>query len=116
MADEYRRLRIASSDPVARERLLAEAFEAGAGGAEELDTGAPASPCFEAWVYLPTDEAEAIRAGLVAAAGEADEVGAIESLPEVDWSEAWKAGLEALRVSERLVVRPPFVAFELEPD
>ena len=114
-SDGYRRLRIASIDAVSRERLLAEAFEAGAGGAEDLETGADASRRFEAWVYLPTDEAEAIRAGLLAAAGETDVIGSIESLPEIDWSEAWKAGLDALRVSERLVVRPPFVAFELEP-
>jgi len=42
-------------------------------------------------------------------------IGESELVPAVDWSEAWKQGLEALRVSSRLVVRPPFIEVELEP-
>ena len=37
MTDEYRRFWITSSDGVEREWLLAEAFEAGAAGAQEID-------------------------------------------------------------------------------
>jgi ribosomal protein L11 methyltransferase len=44
------------------------------------------------------------------------EVGAPETLPETDWSEAWKAGLEAVVVSRRLLVRPPFVKATAEPE
>ena len=111
MADEYRRFWITSRGETERELLLAEAFEAGAEGAEESE----AEGLFKAQVYGPAAIIEAIRAQVADAAGNDTEVQPAEPMPEVDWSEAWKEGLDPVRISERLVVRPPFADFALEP-
>lgn len=111
MADEYRRFWITSRGETERELLLAEAFEAGAEGAEELE----ADGFFKAQVYGPSSTIEAIRAQVTESASEGTSVGPSEPMPEVDWSEAWKEGLDPIRVSERLVVRPPFAEYALEP-
>lgn len=108
---ERRRFWIVSDDPVEREVLLAEAFEAGAEGAEEHEEAGR----FEACIYAPSERIEAIRKTLRRIARSGTEVAGAEALPEIDWSESWKKGLEALRVSPRLLVRPPFIDVELEP-
>jgi ribosomal protein L11 methyltransferase len=115
MPDEYRRFWLTSSAPVERERLLAEAFEAGAEGAEEVDDPIGQDDRFRACIYAPADRVEQVRESLRIVASEDTQIGEPEILPTVDWSEAWKEGLEALRISSRLVVRPPFVDVELEP-
>ena len=112
MADEYRRFWFTSSAELDRELLLAAAFEAGAAGAEEVEGEGGG---FRACVYGPTDQIEAIRAKLLSDSPRWTEIGDVEDMPRVDWSEAWKEGIEALRISERLVVRPPFVDVDLEP-
>ena len=111
MADEYRRFWITSSDALERELLLAEAFEAGAEGAEESE----ADGCFRACIYAKAERIEEIRTQLCGVAARSTEIASAEALPDVDWSEAWKEGLEALRISPRLLVRPPFIEAELEP-
>ena len=111
MADEYRRFWLSSSADVERERLLAEAFEAGAKGAEEFE----AEGRYRACVYATADKLESVLSALRGVASDDSVIGESEIVPTVDWSEAWKQGLEALRISSRLVVRPPFVAVELEP-
>jgi len=116
MGDEYRRFGLTSSTAEERERLLAEAFEAGGAGAEEHESG-PVGPAqrFHAWVYAPAACVEAVRRAVCEQASTGSRVEPAETLPEVDWSEAWKQGLEALRISQRLVIRPPFVEWTLEP-
>jgi ribosomal protein L11 methyltransferase len=110
MADEYRRFWITSSLETERERLLAEAFEAGAEGAEETqDRGN-----YRACIYAPAARVETIREILSDLASGNAQIHDSEAIPNVDWSEAWKDGLEALRISSRLVVRPPFIEVELE--
>jgi ribosomal protein L11 methyltransferase len=111
MDTEYRRFWIASSVAEERERLLAEAFEAGAEGAEELES----EGLFRACVYAPAERVEAVRRAVRRAASRGAAVEPSEAIPRVDWSEAWKQGLTALRISSRLVVRPPFAEVELEP-
>ena len=117
MGDEYRRFRVTSSTALERERLLAEAFEAGASGAEESEpseeTGGEAVFC--ACIYAPQEHVGIVRDAVLRAASKQTRVDGEESLPNIDWGQAWKEGLEALRVSERLVVRPPFVEWLLEP-
>lgn len=135
MGDEYRRFWLTSSTAEQREWLLAEAFEAGAEGAEEQDEAASGgSPVrHRACIYARAEGIEAVRAALLAAiAGAAGgaarestdsaspstspspspsasaEVGPAEALPAVDWSEEWKRGLGPIVISDRLVVRPPF--------
>ena len=55
-----------------------------------------------------------MRRALVEIAPQSTQIHPDESLPEVNWSEAWKDGLEALTISRRLVVRPPFIDVTLE--
>jgi ribosomal protein L11 methyltransferase len=111
MTDEYRRFWIDCTGAEEREWLLAEAFEAGAEGAEEDELDGR----FRACIYIPPDRVEDLRRALESVASDTTEIGRAEKLPEVDWSEAWKEGLVALVVSPRLVVRPPFVEVDLEP-
>ena len=110
MTNEYRRFWIASSDAVEREILLAAAFEAGAEGAEETEGDGR----FRACIYAPPDRIEAIRTLLREGAASSTDIEPAQALPDVDWSEAWKEGLEALRISRRLLVRPPFIDATLE--
>ena len=109
MVEEFGRFWIDCSEAVEREWLLAEAFELGAGGAEEQDIDGR----FLACIYVAPEQIETVRSELRQRAPSGVTVRAAESTPDVDWSEAWKEGLEALVVSPRLVVRPPFVDFEL---
>lgn len=111
MADEYRRFWVVSRDVVEREILLATAFESGAEGAEETEEDGR----FRACIYARSNRIEEIRAVLRMAAASSTEIEAARGLPDVDWSEAWKDGLEALRISRRLLVRPPFIDVVLLP-
>ncbi len=111
MADEYRRFLLTSSAAVEREILLAEAFAAGAEGAEETEEGSE----FRAWIYAPAAGIAAIRKILIRSARPGTRIGEAEALANIDWSEAWKEELEVLRISSRLIVRPPFIEVELEP-
>lgn len=111
MADEYRRFWVVSRDVVEREILLATAFESGAEGAEETEEDGR----FRACIYARSNRIEEIRAVLRMAAASSTEIEAAQGLPDVDWSEAWKDGLEALRISRRLLVRPPFIDVVLLP-
>ena len=127
MGDEYRRFRIASSTAGEREWLLAEAFEAGAEGAEELDEPAVAATVaatavaarYGAGVYARAVEVERIREVLIAVAdregGAGARVGPGEAMAPVDWSEEWKRGLGPIVISSRLVIRPPFSEAKLLP-
>jgi len=108
---EYRRFWIDCAEAVERAWLLAEAFELGAGGAEETEVEAR----FRACIYVVPDQIEEVRRALTKIAPATTRVDAAEVLPEVNWSEAWKEGLEALTISRRLVIRPPFIEVALEP-
>ena len=88
------------------ERVAAEAYAAGAVGLEEREDPKGVTLL----LYAPTDDAEAVRRA-VARVGVPAPGAAIVAVPDTDWSEAWKAGLEATVVSPRLVVRPSFVSF-----
>lgn len=87
------------------EWACAEGFAAGASGIEERDEGSDTLLL----VYAPAACAAAVQAAMHAVAG----AGArFESEPVVerDWPETWKEGLEAIAISPRLAVRPPFAA------
>jgi ribosomal protein L11 methyltransferase len=73
---------------------------------------APAGPVLlRAW-FEAADQG-AVEARLRDALGAGLEV-AWERSPEVDWTEAWKEGLEPVRVSPRLIVAPPWAEVEGE--
>ncbi|MFP6654042.1 MAG: 50S ribosomal protein L11 methyltransferase [Myxococcota bacterium] len=93
---------------------MAEAFEAGAEGAEEVEEAGR----FRACIYAPPIRIDEIHALLVAFAsresssaestsGETS-VEPVESIAVVDWSQTWRRGLEAVWISSRLRIRPPF--------
>ena len=111
MTEPILRFRIDCADATTREWLLAEAFEAGAGGAEESEFDGR----FRADIYAPPDEIESLRETIAALEAPDTRVDPVETLPEVDWSEAWKEGLDALEISPRLLIRPPFVASPENP-
>jgi len=104
-------LAVRAADAAAADRLLAEAYEAGAAGCEER--GEEGSG--KTWVlYVAADRAEAVGRALRAVAVDS-EIGPPEPVLARDWSEAWRQGLGAVVVSPRLVVRPPFVAHPERP-
>jgi len=97
------------------ERVMAEAWEAGAAGIEERAAEAEQGGGAILIVYHAASDAEAVRAALRPFEREGVALGPGEPVETVDWSEAWKEGLEAIEISERLVVRPSFVAHDGPP-
>ena len=87
------------------------AYEAGALGLEQREDTSGVTLL----LYVPAEAAHALRKVLAGAQPAPLELGAIEPVPDVDWSERWKRGLGASVISERLVVRPSFVAHALAP-
>ncbi len=87
------------------------AYEAGAVGLEEREDGAGVTLI----LYVPAEAAPALRKALAAGDPAPLELGAIEPVPDTDWSERWKLGLGATVISPRLVVRPSFVVHALAP-
>jgi ribosomal protein L11 methyltransferase len=90
------------------ERVVAEAYAAGAQGCEEREEDGRLTFL----LYAPEELADAVWRAAAAAAGPGLEVDVPRALPPVDWSEAWKAELAPIVVSERLAVRPSFAPFE----
>ena len=89
------------------ERALAEAYAAGAVGCEERED----ADGFTWLLYAPRAAADAVRAAALRAAGDDVTVAPPRVLPDTDWSEAWKAELAPIEISERLAVRPSFTRF-----
>ena len=92
------------ADSALAERVAAEAFEAGALGLEEREEG----DGITLRLYTVQERVADLRRALVAACGAAVTFAAAEPVSPVDWSQAWKEGLEPVVVSPRLVVRPSF--------
>ena len=115
MNERHLRVRIDARDEAALEIALAEAFEAGARGFEEAGAedvgideagGEQAAEARSAIAYVTAGEADAVVAAVDAVRGaSARDAGAVA---ERAWSDAWKEGLDAVLVSPRLCVRPPF--------
>jgi ribosomal protein L11 methyltransferase len=104
-AESFARIEVRAADRELAERLEAEAYEAGALGLEEreeADGGIALS------VYAPASAAQAVAAALRRTPSSAH-IADPEPVPARDWSEAWKSGLRATQVSERLRVRPSFL-------
>ena len=98
-------------DAAQADRLLAEAYAAGASGCEERASGSAGK-----WLllYAEADRAEAVARALDSVALDS-EIGPPEPVSECDWAEGWREGLAAVVVSPRLVVRPPFVEHPVVP-
>ena len=90
-------------DVDAAEHALAEAIAAGASGAEQREEARGVTLI----VYAPVRASAAVRDALAQVLGEGA-VAAPEPVAPIDWSEAWKAGLVPVEVSERLRIRTSF--------
>jgi len=97
-------IRAEAEQPLLLERAAAEAFAAGAAGLQEHDQ----PPALE--IYVRSSSARAVRAALAPLQREGLRVALSVAVEAVDWSARWRDGLEAVVISERLVVRPSFVA------
>jgi ribosomal protein L11 methyltransferase len=98
----YVRIGVAGGTAERREWAAAEAFAAGALGAEE-----PLGPAAELWLYADAAAVEAVLAAI--RPFEELHITAPEPVPLEAWPETWKRGLAAIVVSPRLLVRPSFV-------
>jgi len=96
---------VRAPDAAQADRMLAEAYEAGAAGCEEREAGGGGKSLL---LYVEADRAAAVGRALRAVSVDS-EIGAPEPVGERDWSTEWREGLGAVVVSERLVIRPPFV-------
>lgn len=110
-------LEVACPDAQAAELAGAEAWAAGAEGIEEREE---ASGRTRLLVYAPASAVDGVRDALLAhAAGvpaaRRPGIGDVAPVQSTDWSQAWREGLEAIRVGERLVVRPSWIESPLEP-
>jgi ribosomal protein L11 methyltransferase len=92
-----------------RERAAEEAWHAGIVGLEEREE---ADGSVLLILYAPSAMGHGVRDALVRALEDAVEVAQPRPEPEVDWSIAWRTGLEAIEISPRLIVRPPFATVE----
>jgi ribosomal protein L11 methyltransferase len=92
----------------AADRVSAECWECGAEGIEERETDGG----ILLLIYVRRRALEpVISAGKSAGAST---MGVPKCVRKQDWSEAWKFGLKAIVVSPRLIVRPSFVAVDLD--
>ena len=107
----HREIAVRGRSREAAERVVAEAYAAGAQGCEEREEAG----LLTFLLYAPAASADAVWRAADAAAGAEVEVAAPRALPPVDWSEAWKAELAPIVVSARLAVRPSFAAFDAAP-
>ena len=99
------RLRVVACDPERAEIAAAEAWEHGA-------EGVVVEPGDCALTIYSSPECGAAIGRALCALEPRLEVSAVEPVEDVEWSEAWKQVLGPVEVSARLVVRPPFAAFE----
>ena len=102
--------------------LIAETWDAGASGLEEpseSEGGRAASPPGDLgleWViYAPREAGDRVWQAAQRWLAKGDEVTPPEPVEPVDWTQSWTQGLTAIEVSERLIVRPSSVAYDLRP-
>jgi ribosomal protein L11 methyltransferase len=102
----FRRLVARVAERAVAERLVAEAWDAGASGVEEQEEEGG----IRLIVYAPAAAAPAVARAAAAAVAPGDSVGSLEAVEEADWSERWKDGLAPVEVSPRLRVRASFAS------
>ena len=91
----------------AADRVSAECWGAGAAGIEERSH----AQGILLLIYAARSVLTAVTDAALQAGGRID--GEPQSVEDLDWSESWKQGLEAIVVSPKLVVRPSFVEQKL---
>jgi ribosomal protein L11 methyltransferase len=106
-SESWRQIVVHAADSDEAERVIAEAYAAGAAGLEERESG----DGIELLLYGLADVIGEIRSSLTTALPGV-RVGTPEVVPDVDWSEQWKAGLKTTVISTRLAIRPSFIPAE----
>lgn len=103
------RLVVTPSSALTRDPVSAALFAAGAPGLQDLD---------DSWVTVLTSSSgdAALLDAMVLAARRVDPAAVVQvgELPEVDWSQAWRAGIGAHRLGTLWVV-PPWLAHGRDP-
>jgi ribosomal protein L11 methyltransferase len=109
-SDACLRVAVRVADRAEAERLIAEAHAAGSVGMEERagEDGIILS------IYASAERMDAIRRAITAAVPGV-RIEETEEVPVADWSEQWKVGLRAMRISPRLLIRPSFIPAALLP-
>ena len=97
-------------DATLAEIAAAEAWDAGASGIEER---ADSNASTLLLLYTSAEAAVSVRAAVGGVAGA--QVGEPTRVVAKDWAEEWRRGLDAVRVGERLVVRPSWIDARLSP-
>lgn len=113
-------MRIAAwtAEPALAERAAAEAYAAGATGLEEREDATSAVGSERGTrllLYAPRARAEAVHRALQPLAALGLGLGPPEGVEPEAWAETWRAGLGAVPVSPRLLVRPSFAPAEPVP-
>ena len=99
------RIELRSADRELSERLVADAYAAGAVGLEEREESDGLT-----WdLYAPLPRAAAVRNALLSTAQGRASVGPVREVADQDWPELWKQNLSAIGVSPQLIVRPSCV-------
>lgn len=106
------RLTVAAPGVEIAECVMAEAWAAGALGVVERE-GEAGVVLLD--IYVPRADEPAARRALDELAHAQVRLLAVEPVDDQNWSQAWKQGLEAIAISDRLVVRPSFVEFDAAP-
>jgi ribosomal protein L11 methyltransferase len=106
----YFRARVAPGD--AAERIVAEAWAAGASGLEEREQDADTILLL---VYAPASNVDVVQRALADALEDCGSLEGPHVVPSVDWSERWRLGFEPVVISPRLVVRPAFRSLRPKP-
>jgi len=103
------RIEVRARDLAVAERAVAEAWEAGAIGLEERQAAEGEVLLI---LYALAEKGEAVHDTLAKTLSGVARVTLPVAEPVVDWSTAWRGGLEAIEISSRLMVRPPFARIE----
>jgi ribosomal protein L11 methyltransferase len=112
VADAFVCLRVRARPGPDAERVVAEAWAAGASGVEEREGGAGVT---ELLLYAPETRADAVASAVAEALGADVAFAAREAVPALDWGARWRDGLAAIAISPRLAIRPSFVDFAPGP-
>jgi ribosomal protein L11 methyltransferase len=108
--EDFCQIAVRVDDAEQAERVAAEAYAVGAAGLEEREDENQITLI----LYAASESAGAVRAAILAAEP-GIRIEMPSEVPDANWSEAWKAGLKAMIISPRLLIRPSFIAAELAP-
>jgi ribosomal protein L11 methyltransferase len=108
--ETFRQITVRAADDEQAGRLAAEAYAAGAIGLEERERENEITLI----LYAPAAAASAVR-DAIASFAPGIRIEPPTAVPDVRWSEKWKAGLTATIISPRLLIRPSFVSVALLP-